>query len=80
MKRYYGVVYLKNGDMCVSRACESEDECVSAMKRAVAKHFDEVKATTYMVREATDDGGFVFGHPKSRDLMQDRKFIKEING
>ena len=38
--------------------------------------YDKIKATTYMVRE--DGGEFLFGHPKSRDLMQDKKFIKSL--
>ena len=76
MKKYYGVIYLKGGDVCVSRACDTEEEVVNAMKKAVERNFDSVRATTYMVRE--DAGEFVFGHPKSRDLMQDRKFLKEL--
>ena len=76
MKLYYGVIYLKNGDACVSRACESEEQCVNALKKAVEREFDKVKATTYMVRE--DAGEFIFGHPKSRDLMQDKKFLKSL--
>lgn len=78
MKKYYGVIYLKNGDCCVSRPCESETQCVEAMKKAVARDLDRIKATTYMVREAADGDGFVFGHPRSRDLIQDRKFLKSL--
>lgn len=77
MKRYFGVIYLKNGDACVSRACDSEEQCVNAMKRAIMREHDKIKATTYMVRE-TDDDEFIFGHPRSRDLMQNKKFLKEI--
>lgn len=78
MKVYYGVIYLKNGDACVSRPCESEEQCVEAMKKAVAREFDKIEATTYMAREVEGDGKFVFGHPRSRDLIQNKKFIKEI--
>ena len=77
MKKYFGVIYLKNGDACVSRPCDSEEQCVDAMKRAIMREHDKIKATIYMARE-TEDGEFIFGHPKSRDLMQDRKFLKEI--
>ena len=81
MKRYFGVIYLKNGDACVSRACDSEEQCVDAMKRAVAREYDKIKATTYMMRdvdEGSDAEVFMFGHPRTRDLMQDRKFLKEL--
>ena len=77
MKKYYGVIYLKNGDACVSRACDSEEQCVEAMKKAVAREPHNIKATTYMVRE-TEETTFIFGHPRSRDLMQNKKFLKEI--
>ena len=78
MKKYFGVIYLKNGDACVSRACDSEEQCVNAMKRAIAREYDKIKATTYMVREVEDGEEFIFGHPKSRDLMQSKKLLREI--
>lgn len=78
MKAYYAVVYLKNGDACVSSACMSEEECISELKKVCAREFDKIEATTYMVRELQGDGKFIFGHPRSRDLMQNKKFIKEI--
>ena len=76
MKKYYAVIYLRNGDICISRACDTEEQCVEALKKAITREYDHVKATTYMVRE--DGGEFLFGHPKSRDLMQDKKFIKSL--
>ena len=77
MKKFFGVIYLKNGDACVSRPCDTEEQCVNAMKRAIAREREKIKATTYMVRE-TEDDEFIFGHPKSRDLMQNKRFLKEI--
>lgn len=76
MKRYYAVVYLKNGDSCVSRPCDTEEQAIDALKKVIAREPHNIKATTYMVRE--DAGEFIFGHPKSRDLIQDRKFMKSL--
>ena len=78
MKRYYGVIYLKSGESC-TKGFDSEEKCIKHMKEAVAKNIHNVRATTYMVREVKGDEQFIFGHPKSRDLMQDKKFLKEIS-
>ncbi len=77
MKKYFGVVYLCNGDACVCSACSSEEEVIEELKKAVRKHPGKIQATTYMAREE-EDLMKIFGHPKSRDLMQDKKFLKEI--
>jgi hypothetical protein len=76
MKKYYAVVYFKSGDINVSRPFDTEEECVAKMKRAVERNFSDVEATTYMVREEPKHR--LFGDPRSRDLMKDKKFIKEI--
>lgn len=78
MKFYYGVIYLKNGDSCVSRACKTEQEVIEALKKAVAREADKIKATSYMIRDSEEPIEFMFGHYRSRDLMQDKKFLKEI--
>ena len=59
---------------------ETEEELLAEMKPYVVKHFDDVAFTTYMTREAAEPFGLeaIVGHPKSRDLMQDKKFLKEI--
>jgi len=77
MKKYYGVIYLKTGEMCV-KGFDSEEVCINAMKQVVAKDYDKIEATTYMIRDAETVGKFLFGHPRSRDLMQDKKFLKEL--
>lgn len=77
MKKYYGVAYLRNGDACICSGCDTEEEVREALKKAIVKHPGEIVATTYMARE---QGSLeeIFGHPRSRDLMQDKKFLKEI--
>ena len=75
MKKYYGVIYLKTGEMCV-KGFGTEQACIDAMKQAVAKDYGKIEATTYMVRDAETAGKFLFGHPRTRDLIQDKKFIK----
>lgn len=77
MKKYYGVIYLKTGEMCV-KGFDSEEACINAMKQVVAKDYDKIEATTYMIRDAETVGKFLFGHPRSRDLIQDKKFLKEL--
>ena len=77
MKKFFGVVYLTNGDACVGSPCDTEEECVAELEKAVRKHARLVKATTYMVREC-DDTMALFGKPKSRDLMQNKKFVATL--
>lgn len=77
MKKYFPVIYLKNGDACIGSPCDTEDECRKELARAVVVHFDKVKATTYLYRESASVQE-IFGTPRSRDLMQDKKFLKEL--
>lgn len=77
MKKYYGVAYLANGDACVCSACESEEEVMNELRKVVMNHPTEIIATTYMAREE-DSLMKIFGHPKSRDVIQDKKFMKEV--
>ena len=77
MKKYYPVVYLKNGDACVGSACETEQECVKALAKACSKYHDKVKATTYLYREA-ESVEDIFGTPRSRDLMFKERYAKEL--
>ena len=85
-KYYYGVIYLKNGSCCICSACESEEEVLEEMRKAVsreiASHNPPIR-TTYMTRNAEDGEAAptlmdILGKPNSRDLMQDKKFLKEI--
>ena len=77
MKHYIGVAYQKGGHAAVTKPLDSEEECIGALKRFIQAHPGEVVRTTYMVRE-DEDLTSVFGKPKSRDLMQDKKFLREI--
>lgn len=76
-KYYYGVVFLKSGDAAVTRPLETEEEVRKALSSFVSKRPHEVKGTTYMIRE-NENLESVFGHPKSRDLMQDKKFLETL--
>ena len=77
MKKYFPVIYLKNGDACVGSPCDTEEECRKALAKAVVKYLDKVQGTTYLYRENASVQE-IFGTPKSRDLVQNQKFLKEI--
>ena len=81
MTYYYGIAYFHNGEASISMPFDSYDEMMDAMKKAVAKHPEKIKATSYITRNG--DGGKlttmdILGHPKSRDLMQDKKFLASL--
>lgn len=80
MKKYIPVMQFHSGNVGVLRPHDSEEACVNAIKDYIRNHPNKVKATTYMTREVEGDLDLmqVFGHPKSRDLMQDKKFMKEL--
>lgn len=80
IKKYYiGVCIRKSGHAVVTTPYPSLDECLESMKKYVSRHFDEVDSTTYMVREGENlTLKDVFGSPKSRDLKQDKKWIKSL--
>ena len=86
MKYYYGIIYLKNGDACICSACSSEEEVREALGQAIAKRVDslgKILATSYMTREVEEGAPAptlmdVLGHPRSRDLMQDKKFMNSL--
>lgn len=86
MKHYYGVIYLKNGSACICAACQSEEEVRAEMAKAVtreiASHNPPV-ATTFITREVEGDAPAptlqdILGHPRSRDLLQDKAFTKGL--
>ena len=78
---YIGVCVRESGHAAVRKPTTSLDECLADMRAYCAKHAGNVLATTYMTHKGDEDEyGLLnaFGHPKSRDLMQDKAFIKEI--
>ena len=87
---YYGVVYLKNGDACIGYPCASEEEVRSELERVVARQITERNppvATTYITRKVEARDGEepkplslmeILGHPRSRDVLQSKKFIASI--
>ena len=77
MKHYYAVFYMKSGNALVSRPFDSEKEVQDYIRESVAKEPTKVEATTYLVREQ-DSLRKLFGSPKSRDAVQDKKFMKSL--
>lgn len=75
---YYGVVYFHNGEASVSRPYEDYETMMEDMKKGVAKHAEKVKATSYITRKEKLSTMDILGHPKSRDIMRDKNFIKSI--
>lgn len=82
MKQYFAVMYLNGGNAVISKAYDSEDEVREKMGKFIENHPDEVKATTFITRETEKEEPLsimeVLGHPRSRDLMQDKKFLKSL--
>ena len=72
---YYAVTYFHNGEANVSMPFESYDEMMEALKKVTAKHAPKIKATSYITRKEKLTTMDILGHPKSRDLMQDKKFL-----
>lgn len=81
-KKYFAVAYLHNGETYISKPFDTKEEAEEFIKtklRESAKSFDRTKATTIISRDMSNvKDGFLFGHPKSLDLMQDKKFLKSI--
>lgn len=80
MKYYIGVAVRKSGHATVTIPTTSEQECIEMLKAVVTKRFDKIAFTTYITRTSDEPITLadVFGNPRSRDLMQDKKFLKEI--
>ena len=76
---YYGIVYFNNGEASISRPFGTLEACVEATKRGVMKHAHLVRATSYITRSERLDVSKILGCPKSRDLMRDKKFVRELS-
>lgn len=75
---YYGVVYFHNGEASVSKAFDTLEECIEAIKNGVRRHPDKIKATSYITRQEKLDVMNILGCPKTRDIMRDKKFIRSL--
>lgn len=76
-KHYFGVAFAASGAAVTIGPFGSESEVREALAEGIRKHPQKYVATTYNVSE--DATMFEkFGHPASRDLYQDKKFMKEI--
>ena len=81
---YYGVVYFDNGEASISKGFISKEDCIEAIKKGVMKHPQRVVATSYITRKVDSNDLIpttqqLFGCPDSRNIMKDKKFIKEIS-
>ena len=77
---YFAVAYFDNGEASVSGAFDDQCKMMEALKKATAKNAHKVIATTYMTRKCTHVPSTMelFGHPRSRDIMKDRKFLASL--
>lgn len=86
MKKYWGIIYLKNGDACICSACDSEEEVMETLRSTLSKKYErinQIAATSYISREVKEGDKVptlqdLLGCPKSRDLIQNKKAMKEI--
>ena len=76
---YYAIVYFTHMEMSAAGPYESYDAMMDALKKGVAKHPEKIKSTSYITRNKKLSLEELFGHPKSRDIMQDKKFLKSIS-
>ena len=75
---YYAIVYFTHMEMSAAGPFDSYDKMMKALKEGVLRHPEKIKATSYITRKERLSLEEIFGHPKSRDIMQDKKFLKEI--
>ena len=80
MTWYSGVCVRKSGHAAITKPSTSLDEIIDEMKKYVTLHIHEIAFTTYITRNTDKQLTLadVFGHPRSRDLMQNKAFLKEI--
>ena len=78
MTYYYPIVYFKHEEVSIGGPYESFDKMMEHLKKGVLKHPEMVRSTSYITRKEKLSLEEIFGHPKSRDIMQDKKFLKEI--
>lgn len=77
---YYGVVFFDNYEASVSAPFDSKEKCIEEMKKGIRKNPHRVVSTTYITRKSAKPMSLkkIFGSPKSRDLMLDKEFKKEL--
>ena len=81
-KKFFAVAYLHNGEIYISNPFDTKEEADIFIKDKLMespKSFARTKATTIISRDMSNiKDGFLFGHPKSLDAMQDNKFLKSL--
>lgn len=78
MTYYYPIIFFNHNELCMGGPYDDYDKMMEDLKKAVAQNPNKVKATTYITRSKEMSLMDIMGHPKSRDLMSDKKFLKEI--
>lgn len=78
--KYLAVIYLKNGQTCLSKPFDEQEEAWAYLKEKFEViDLSKVEATTLIKRQdEAFASGYLFGHPAKWDLMQDKKFLREI--
>ena len=77
MEYDYGVIYMINVQEYRTHALKSEEQTIRVLKNKLKAYPGKIKATTWIISEA-ESVEELFGHPKSRDLMLDKKSRKEL--
>lgn len=79
---YFAVIYCVSGEIDISPMQKSQEDALEFLKRTYWKHPEwttKTKATTVIKRDmANIKEGFLFGHPRSLDLMQSKDFLKSL--
>ena len=75
---YYAIAYTHNGGASISRPFESYEEMMEKLKEAVSQNPERVESTSYITRKERLSVKDILGHPKSRDIMRDKKFLASL--
>lgn len=81
MTYYIGIAVRKSGHGAVTKPCKNMTEVLTELKKYSEKHFTDMAFTTYITRTSDKEDytlADVFGHPKSRDMIQDKNFLRSI--
>lgn len=72
-KKFYPVIFLRNGDACVGSPCPDEATCRAEIRKSFMNtKKGKIVGSTFMVRE-DEDVRSILGSPKSRDIVKSPK-------
>lgn len=75
MSKYFGVAYLKDGTIHLTKPHETQEECLNILYELKESEWgDRVESTTVIKRDMEKfPDGKIFGSPKSLDVMQQKR-------